>query len=239
MKNAILITPFFLFVLSCRNDPPEEKLTYGDSTFVWASSLNIYEEPSEDAETIGQVLYGSEVMIADDSIGRVAYRYKAIESKTFERRSAVEPFYLDGFWVKISYNGIVGYVFDGYLSKLKPLPESEGIRYPDNIKMWAENVLKLKSSEYKRGDNEWVNYKDKAQKTTIRVGHDEQMAFTEIKLKNVTLQEGIMLALQLYKTVDFYLVNIEGGVYHFTAGNSHLLISLEGNVVKILLASSC
>lgn len=239
MKNTTLFTLLFLFALSCNTQTQEEKYVSGDSIFVWAANLDMYENPDPDAKIIGAIPYGSAVEIVDDSIGKVAYEYKAIESKTFEYGHTSKPFFLDGFWVKVNFGGMVGYVFDGYLSKLEPLRNADADADADaKIKIWAKNVLKLKSDKYEQGHDAWIEYFDDSKNIAIRIGHDQMTSFTEIKLKNGTLQEGIMLGLKIFKG-EYQFVNFENGVYHFLYKNCHLLVSLKKNDLIILLQCSC
>lgn len=237
MKSTALLMLLFLFALACKTQTQEKKYAFGDSIFVWAFNLDMYENPNPDAKIVGAIPYGSAVVIVDDSIGKVAYKYKALESKTFAYGYTSPLFYLEGFWVKVNFGGMSGYVFDGYLSKLEPLLR----RYNDidtTIRTWATEVLKLKSDKYERGHDAWTNYFGDSKKVAIRIGHDQMTAFTEIKLKNGTLQEGVMLGLQIFKG-EYQFVNFENGVYHFLDGNCHLLVSLKKSDLIIRLSCSC
>lgn len=75
----------------------------GDSLNVYAKNgLNIRSKASLDGEKVRLIPFGNKVTI--------------IDTKNFELRDTFER--VPGNWVEISYLGINGFVFDGYLSKL-------------------------------------------------------------------------------------------------------------------------
>ncbi len=86
----------------------------GDSLNVYAKNgLNIRSKANLDGEKIRLIPFGSIV--------------KIIDTKNFELRDTFER--VPGNWVEISYLGINGFVFDGYLSKLTIPKPSQKANY--------------------------------------------------------------------------------------------------------------
>ncbi len=102
MHNRIIKTLLLIFALNVSIQAQVKKYDFGDSIFVWASNLKMREGPSPDAKIVGKVAYGSAVVIVDDEIGKVAYKYKAVEK---QKKLILDKttFYLKGEWVKANY----------------------------------------------------------------------------------------------------------------------------------------
>jgi len=93
----------FLVMISPFNQLFGTNYEIGDSLNVYAKSgLNIRSEANSNGEKIKLIPFG--------------HKIKIIDTKNFELRDTIER--LPGNWVEISYLGIHGFVFDGYLSKL-------------------------------------------------------------------------------------------------------------------------
>lgn len=78
-------------------------------TVVAHSGLKLRVAPSADASTLKIIPYGEEVSVIHSS-----------ESTSLSDRIN----WLDGQWIEVEYEGVRGYVFDGFLSHL-PIPASE------------------------------------------------------------------------------------------------------------------
>lgn len=202
MKNVLLTSLSLFLALSVLAQEPVKKYAFGDSIFVWASSLNMRESPNPNAKIVGKAPYGSAVVVVDDEIGKLAYKYKAVEAWTSEYGVEHDAFYLNGFWVKVNFDGTVGYVFDGYLSKLKTFPafkEDHGY----DLHGWAANTHHLKLyKKWKVGDYNvsrayMEEYGKPSSKIRVLLGC-EKCGCSEIRLKNVSLEEGRMLGLQIF-----------------------------------------
>jgi len=201
MKTAIST---ILLLTSCLSflHAQVERYAFGDSIFVWASSLNMREGPSPNSKIVGKAPYGSAVVIVDDSIGKVAYRYKAIEAKPLENGEKSKPYYLNGFWVKVNFDGTVGYVFDGYLSKLKTFSSFKK-DYGYDLYEWGTEIHHLKLYKiHREGEDASRAYKkeygDLNSPIRVLLGC-EKCGCLEIRLKNVSLEEGKMLGLQIFR----------------------------------------
>lgn len=228
-------------VLSFKLEAQVKKYAFGDSIFVWASSLNLRESPAPNAKIVGRVAYGSTVVIVDEEIGKVAYRYQAITPKTAENRAKYESYNLNGFWVKVKFDGTVGYVFDGYLSKVKT--KSSGSDKFGLLESWAKHDLKLSPKKLinKKTESVWTEYSGKQDLIRVRIGADAKTAFREVKVKNISFEEGCMLGFRLFE--GSYLM--ESGVDKIVFkslddnGDCDIRITKKGAWVLIALTCSC
>ena len=141
MKNLSLLFLGILITLnlSATTDPA---LNQGDKLFVVAQSgINARAFPSTDHGVLFGIGYGEKVEVVDAG---------------FEESVFIDE--MNGHWIKVSYGNNVGYVFDGYLSKLPPMEynelESSG-DYIDQIKNYA--LTQLGSSMPKVTYNNLIN----------------------------------------------------------------------------------
>lgn len=98
--------------------------------------LNIRKTPDFNAEKILTLRKGSEVQIQ--------------EIPNLAKITLPNGYY--GNWLKINYGRIQGFVFDAYLSKLKPIDflviDEKGCWQNDILRDWASNIGKIDSIEY-------------------------------------------------------------------------------------------
>ncbi len=237
MKNAQIPLLFLIFLHLPAVQAQTKHYNSGDSIFVWASSLNMRETPDPKSPVKKKIPYGSVVLIIGDSIEEVAYKHLAIPSRIMSDENKSRPFYLSGFWVKVSYQGVIGYVFDGYLSKMPTFSNYNGKM--EDLKNWAITDLKLTAYPYKKGDNAWITYSSQTSGVEVKIGHNEKSAFREIRLPDISMQEALMLAIQIFEAD--YLVVVDKGRYEFKSliaeGDCDIFITNEKG--KILISLSC
>ena len=237
MKNAQLPLLFLIFFHVSAVQAQTKHYNSGDSIFVWASSLNMRETPDPKSPVKKKIPYGSVLLIIGDSIGEVAYKHLAVPSRNMSDGNKSKPFYLSGFWVKVSYEGVVGYVFDGYLSKMPTLAKYIG--NVEDLKNWAKKDLKLTAYPYKKGDNAWITYSSQTSGVEVKIGHNEKSSFREIRLQDISMQEALMLGIQIFEAD--YLIVIDKDHYEFKSliaeGDCSIYISnVKG---KIVISLSC
>ncbi len=266
MKNIFVTLLILTFALNFNLQAQVKKYASGDSNFVWASSLNIRESPSPGAKIVGKVAYGSVVVIVDDEIGQVSDRYAAVQEIITtdtnhyvleERRvdenttistpkyhiiKEVKPaFFIHGFWVKVNFDGTVGYVFDGYLSKIKT--KSIGNDKFGLLESWAKHDLKLSPEKLidKKTESAWTEYSATPDLMRIRIGHDAKTAFRQVKLKNVSFEEGCMLGFQLFE--GNYLMESDINKMVFKSkddnGDCEIWVTKKESWIVITLTCSC
>lgn len=239
MTNKVAFLWILCFVLSLTLQAQAKKYAFGDSIYVWASSLNMRESPSQKAKIVGKVPYGSAVVIGDLEMRKTPYKYKALEASTLEGTNKTKPFYLNGFWVKVEYDSTLGYIFDGYLSKLKPKPA--GTDKFELLKTWAKRDLKLKPEKLKESESEWTEYIGKPDLIRVSIGHDSKTSFREVKLKNTSFEEACMLGISIFH--GSYLMEAAENKVVFKStddnGDCEIWITKKGSWVVISLSCSC
>jgi hypothetical protein len=120
-------------------------------------------------------------------------QYQAYDYHTYD---------LDGFWVKVNFEGTIGYVFDGYLSKLKPFStfmKNDGY----NLQEWAIKTHQLAlSKKVNQTNNDMPRVFEKefgSPTSPVRVLMGcEKCYCREIQLKGGSLEEGKMLGFQIF-----------------------------------------
>ncbi len=132
---------FFIFISIILQQPVNaiSEYRYGDSLFVWAKSgLTLRDSTSIRSAKSFIILYGEQITIIDRNIGRTAFEVQEF---------GVPSFTIKGCWVRVKYKNHIGYVFDGYLSRLEPviIKERFGIPYVENLEEYlfrAYNFIK-------------------------------------------------------------------------------------------------
>jgi len=241
MRNKFAVLLILKLGLGFNLQAQVGKYAIGDSIFVWASSLNMREGPSPKAKIVGKANYGSVVVIVDDTIGKVAYRYKALEKTSLQGGEKSKDFYLNGYWVKVNFDGTAGYVFDGYLSKIKT--KSSGSDKFGLLESWAKKDLKLRPKKFvdKERGCAWTEYVGKPDLIRVRFGHTEKTAFREVKLKNISFEEGCMLGFHLFE--GSYLMDSGTDKVVFKSldenGDCEIWVTRKGSWIVIHLTCSC
>ena len=102
-----------------------------DSLFIWAESgLNMREHSSSSAKVVTKIPFGAGVKcMGEKSWHEYVYGSQKIQDKTETSEGKPVQVTLKGNWVKVKYDGYEGYVFDAYLSKLKPPQKRNGNTY--------------------------------------------------------------------------------------------------------------
>ena len=97
----------------------------GDELHVWAASgLNMRKAPALQSEVIAAIPFGAAVISrSNKTINEYQYHSQQHTDRgtTFDDKPFAVK--LRGNWVKVSYNGVEGFVFDAYLSSWAPLSD--------------------------------------------------------------------------------------------------------------------
>jgi hypothetical protein len=117
-KNTLL----FLFCLTTIHSFAITGYQPGDSLWVWAENgLHIRAQPNAQASILGKAPNGAPVISCGYPETDFPYAVEVIRKSVHpleKHQNITYPnFQLTGYWTRITYPGIVGYVFDGYLSK--------------------------------------------------------------------------------------------------------------------------
>jgi hypothetical protein len=134
MKKYVVIILAVLFTFECIAEqiPP---YTEGTKLNVFASSgLKLRAFPNLQSEVIDIVRYGD--------------RVEVLNTFAFTDEKADRIDWIDGHWILVEYDGIAGYLFDGYLSPL-PFPGSEEELCQDGYS-FAYTLLKYFNANFER-----------------------------------------------------------------------------------------
>lgn len=184
----ILLALVILNQIAYSKDSPLVK--NGDQLNVWAiEGLALKEQPSFSGKSILVIAYGQTVKIIDDRLSMPASL--SIKNNDFLKE-------LKGNWIKVSYKGTQGYVFDAYLSKM-PLflrgMESEEDYFKRNY-----GILRISNVKRKNGYEKIITYYKNGNiyKSTLFDGCFD----IELHLKNTSYQDAVLLVEALYNDAD-------------------------------------
>ncbi len=166
-----------------------------DKLTVWAKTgLTMRQTADSKGEKITAVPFGAVVTVLKETLKTKPY--SVTEFKGYE---------LKGFWVKVQYGKMTGYVFDGYLSKLvAPAVEAEGAKadsdmfdqyYKRNAKRKGERV----DQKSQRG-NPYECYEQAFEDgTTLKVDIGEGGSSRVLTFKKgITLEEAFLMGRALW-----------------------------------------
>ena len=118
--------------------------------------LLVKESYSIQSYTAGQqlnVLASSGMNLRDAPKGTVLQKIPyGARIKTLQAKSTTNPETIEGIqgnWVKVEYNGAMGFLFDGFLSTL-PAPEVNGANLHSYAKKWMNPLSELIEIDYHR-----------------------------------------------------------------------------------------
>ncbi len=148
----------------------------GNRLNVLATSLNMRAKPSIKSKKIGRVPYGARATVLKKM------------KNTFKSEG------IKGHWVKVKYDKRIGYIFDGYLTRLPAPPKN-----CKSLKHYADSKLGKVGKEHKKVKDQlnyssWQNYKYNAKIEFERWwSEDVEGHSTILILKNITLEEAFLI----------------------------------------------
>ena len=185
-RSSSIFVFFLLFLFlgfrygQAQNFPP--------NTTVYAiakSGLNIRNKPALEGSKVGRIPFGE--------------RLELLET-VLEAKEQFEGIF--GYWVKVQFDSISGYVFDGFLSRI---PVLEPLEDKDKYGCLTVNLKKYIISNYNTVDSsEYSNYRDGESTHSMKIfnlnnGHKYIDHFgweswtTELQLSNILKREGDFL----------------------------------------------
>jgi hypothetical protein len=233
---AVVLMVLFYFQMWASHGPT---FVEGSQLYVMANSgLTLRIEPRLDSESLGVVEYGSSVQVLNqpDSI----------------QRSEILN-WVEGKWIFVEYDGVKGYMFDGYLSDL-PIPIYEFERcqmdldliYP--LESWVDvnlgeitsktieaGVLKKVVSEYVGGEKMMRSQKNSHYKL--------ELYLTDVRLMDAyhLLQSMIdtKSRLEIFTDETTFIKDLEGDLYKvkINLDNPIEIRKLKSGTVKIVIRS--
>jgi Bacterial SH3 domain len=132
----------------------------GHYLYNWKNSIiNIRLEANTQSEIITTISFGELCIVVDDECKKHPFSVQELppEKPIDEFQKAFQGYVIKGFWVKVKLkSGIIGYVFDGYLSKLKPSFELTESYFEKSFKL-----IKATSKKYPKSISDGAFSKNK------------------------------------------------------------------------------
>jgi len=220
--------------------PVDKRLSYttGQEVFNWASFLNLREAPHADATVLALLPFGSTLTVANDQPNSRTFASELVpDYRPFETENVMYPGKsVDGNWLRVSYEGFDGYVFDGYLSTVRPY------RKKTREENWEvlENFI---SKKYPGSMEEFIEEEgadrivSPDEKMDYRFTQDDYSATHELKLSEVSMEEALMLTTKLFDVQGIKTINSKQiGLFIENEFNCTLVIKKEEDGSRIVLS---
>lgn len=121
MRFFLLVLLFFVVQFLNAQDAFRGKVT--QLTVISTTGLNLRSAPNLKSEVLASVPYGTTVeLISQDSFGLDKIGHHVFHRKLKGKKEAYKND-IQGYWRKVEYNNISGYMFDAYLGRIEPLRE--------------------------------------------------------------------------------------------------------------------
>lgn len=179
----------------------------GDTLFVWADNgILVRKQPDINSESIKKLNYGERIVIQE--IDERNFEYKIMESVTHQKE-VFPGITVAGNFMKISFSGTVGYIYGGFLSRLKPINQGEGLevyfaRVFGQLKILADVRHDNSDNRFKR-----IIYNNG---TTLRQEWGNENWWSHVYfIPDITLREAYLLVNRLVGFEKNYKTGLDGG----------------------------
>jgi hypothetical protein len=155
----------------------------GDKLYVYSrEGLSLREQADPKGKLISVVTFGAEVVVQPDTKARVSYTSS----------------YIPGAWVKVKYGNTSGYMFNGFLSRLKAMPLTTPEKSSEDFSNYLIKELKLIKETKTSPDKIYVEFNrlDLGNGVTheYRLYEGGTTTLTSFPAKNFTMQEVFLLS---------------------------------------------
>ncbi len=219
----------------------------GDTLYVWAEGgLIIRDTNSISGKRIAVIPYGDKIEVLGSTLYSLpSDSIKFIEPWQDAFQQQYTGYYLKGRWVRIKFQGIYGYVFDGYLSHF-PAPHRGEYGYYEHLTLYLERVFGELNQHYQTGKEYELKEKYYGQGVSFKnIG--TKTAYVKIVFPNLSIQEVLVfiknskmasendqpMLIESHKTpfsetLKFkYYENGDGFLYLHEVGNTVILESIS------------
>ena len=238
MKKQIL---FLVCCLASLHSTAIDFYQPGDTLWVWAKSgLNIREQPDAHAKILGKTAFGGQVITTEQQDVALPYAIEVIKKQ--EGGQGLE---LIGYWAKIKYKNLTGYVFDAYLSKLPAMTDQPAIEkngedfHVSALKKHSKILKQTGQNKYDENDFKFVRYIfDKGYIVEIsgnKGGWRKEMLFPG----GLSLTEGYLIYAQTIKYDGDVLIQKGADFLTFELADGTLTIKKAGSFLVIFEEHSC
>ena len=251
--SGICNTPSFQQEDSIINQEPH--LVKVKTRYVWATTLRLREKPTFDSKVITGVPYGASVKVyeqpenkktsvkvleGDRSPKPSSIRKQIGDHTTFyygkvKKKASKPSFYMEDTWVKVKYKNFVGYLFNGYLSRLNPFKTCKdcSIKPEDFIQTLIDldtDKIKLDSVAYNgNGSVSFASFN----KGNIVYSKDEIADIESIKFKGFTYNEVVLVALKIYEADRFEGKSSDGLLFKKEQSLEKVKIVKQGDFIVV------
>lgn len=224
-----------------------------DTLYVWAQSgLRVRDRPSPDGEILEKLTFGSIVHLLE-KVDSNSVPYEVIAETTMkeweEKPLKKGVFKLKGHWVKVGYGKKTGYVFDQYLSRLKPGTEKDMRKHESKFSYCAMELVFMYINFGQRFKNSVINKVKLGQPIDVysfgdgakfeSQGHEGGGWGTITLPKGYTFAEGYLVAEFLFGDRGAELFSSKPNELIFKSENNETVISMKNGVVTISHDSWC
>lgn len=173
----------------------------GDILYNWKNSVvNIRQKPNIQSDIITFIHFGDQCVVVDENLKINKFSVQEI-APVVKQDAANEAqnfrgFTIKGFWVQVKIiSGEIGYVFDGYLSKLKPNFELTDTYFDSNFKLTKSTSKKFPESVF--SDNAYSKTHFYKNGSYIIQNGSNYDAHEHFFIPNISLEEGYLLVLKI------------------------------------------
>lgn len=166
--------------------------TKEDTLYVWAEgSLVIRDTSNANGHKISSVPYGKSVQVLESKLFDF-YQDSIQISQAWSDQDGqhYNAVYLRGFWVKVSFNGLIGYVFDGYLSHF-PAPILQKNGENEDIAEYIMRIFGVPEKKNTRGEDFFIK-DDYFKKGVSSKAIGSKTAYKRYILPDLSLEEAIL-----------------------------------------------
>lgn len=186
MKILIGILFSFFLLISCQTAFSQTRYKKGDTlTVFYLEGIRLRKEAGIDAEIISRLNFGNKVKVVDENIGKLPFEDEFSLYYTIK-----------GYWVLVETPAGRGYVFDGYLSRMR-IAEDDYAIYGSEMgdvlpkMLQGVNAKKLHKKHKKNlGEYEQITYKNG---WIEEIGTFNDCKYIKISVPNITFLEGLLL----------------------------------------------
>ncbi len=197
------------------------------------SGLKLRLEPNLDSPVIDVIRYGAELEVEEDFV---------------PLNTAFKIDWVEGKWIKVKYNGQIGFVFDGFLSKLSaPIEDAElteninGLSY--SLYEWAFNNYNFLGSDTLSDSEFATSTMNNLEGNDLFVYGSNEMARVEFTLSEIRIMDAYHLLESMMDTRSarsslrestIFYENAAGQLNKIKIGNGQVQIrELESGRIKI------
>ena len=228
MKNKELIA-FTISIFISINTFAISNYKISDTLYVWAKKgLQLRSDPSFTSDSITLINYGEFVETLEEKSIYQGYLRSGelsvieINSKTINGRQ-YPGIRLNGLWCEVKYMDKIGYVFDGYLSNLKPFNYGEG-----NKEYFDRNFSVIKTiQDTNITSPEWWTFKAVYSSGISYFRSQFTSSGTETIIIPISIEEAYLVFVNRFVNEDYSDITV------VEAENNYMFFAIEFSEIKI------